>query len=76
MACTRKHLSLCQLYPILSRDGWAGANARIYLPFHGFYYFGGQTATFPDSTIPQNRARTISGSSRPDTFRKYGGVCA
>lgn len=75
MQCTDRYLALCSIPARMSRDGVAGANAHIHLPFHGFYFFSGQTYTFPGSQITQDAKTFVGGVSRPDTFKKEGAYC-
>lgn len=67
-------LPLCSQEKVVSRDGNAGPNASIFLPFYdksaGHYFFDGKEATFRGATIPQDRSRTLNGLARPDTFMK------
>lgn len=71
--CTNRYLSLCGIPARMSRDGYAGENAHIYIPFGGFYFFNGAQYTFPNGTIPQDKSRFIGGTSKPDTFVKSCG---
>jgi len=70
--CTPRYLSLCQIPAGRSRDGYAGPNANIYLPFYGFYFFSGAQYTFPGSTVPQDNKTFIGGITKCDTFQKEG----
>lgn len=72
MQCSPRMLNLSTMPVPTNRDGWAGANAHIYAPFFGFYFFNGQTMTFPNSTIPQSQARTFRGTTLHNTFVKEG----
>ena len=64
-------LSLCSIPKIAMRDGWAGANANILLPFYGYWFASGQIYNWPNATdVPQNRSRTLIGQTMPDTFKK------
>jgi len=65
--CTPRYLSLCQTPKVQLRDGEAGANAKIYIPFFGFYFASGETLTAPGSTIPQNNSFSLSGVTRCST---------
>lgn len=73
--CKREYFNLCNRPRALGREGLVGANAKMYLPFFGFYLFSGATLAFPEGTIPQNRARFISGVNRANTFMKNNGIC-
>lgn len=63
-------LPLCSLPKLATRDGYGGAFARLLLPFYGYWFASGQIYTFPNSTVPQNAAATLSGTIKPDTFKK------
>lgn len=67
-------LSLCSIPKAATRDGNAGANAAIFLPFYdlsaGYWFASGQQYTFPNSTAVQDPTRTLSGTDKPDTFVK------
>ena len=69
-------LSLCSVPKLATRDGWVGATARILLPFYGYWFASGQTLNAPSANnIPQDVSRTLSGTSKPDTYIKSAGVC-
>lgn len=70
-------LSLCQIPKLSMRDGWAGANAHIYLPFYqyGYWFASGQQYTFNNSTIPQWKGRTLGGTDMTTTYIKEAGAC-
>lgn len=70
MQCSREYLSLCSVPKALNRDGKAGPFASIYLPFVGRVFASGDTYTFADSTVAQDRSRTVHGSNIPDVFTK------
>jgi hypothetical protein len=69
-------LPLCSSQKIATRDGQTGALARLLLPFFGYWYASGQQFAFPNSTIAQDRSRTLNGTSKPSTFVKTPGVCS
>lgn len=73
--CNDRYLPLCSIPPRMSRDGNAGVNAHIYLSFVGFYFFNGNTITFPDSTAPQDVRPFVGGTTKPDTFTKDNLYC-
>lgn len=74
--CTNRYLALCSKARPLLRDGWAGINAKIYLPFCGFFRADGATVVYPQSTIAQNRSPLMQGGGAPpDTFQKNSGSC-
>lgn len=65
-----EYLRLCDIPVRTNRDGYAGPNARIYLPFYGHYFFSGAQIAFPNSTVPQDRSRTIGGRDLPGCYEK------
>ena len=67
MQCDQRYLSLCANPAVTNRDGYSGANANIYLPFYGIYFFSGAQAVFPGSTISQNTSPTIGGIKKCST---------
>ena len=68
-------LALCGIPKLATRDGWAGANARIYIPFLGYWFANGQTISDGAGTIPQDKSLTFAGTSKPDNYLKSAGVC-
>jgi len=69
MAC-KPLLSLCSIPKTAMRDGIAGANAKIFLPFYGYWMADGRQLNFPFSTIAQERSLTLSGTRTQDTYQK------
>ena len=69
MAC-KPLLSLCSIPKTAMRDGWAGSNAKLFLPFYGYWFASGVQLAFPQSTIPQDASLTLSGTRLPDNYRK------
>jgi hypothetical protein len=67
---SRELLPLCSNPVKVSRDGYAGPNASIYIPFAGTRYFfsGAQYPAQP--TIPQSLQRTMGGRRIPTTYSK------
>ena len=63
-------LSLCSIPKVANKDGYAGANAKILMPFYGYLFASGATYTFPQSMIPQDGSRTIHGIQMVDNFQK------
>jgi hypothetical protein len=60
----------------MSKDGFAGEKASIYIPFFGRYYFSGATFNYAQSRIPQDKSRFISGAHIPGEFHKgFTGQC-
>ena len=72
---TKQLLPLCNIPKIASRDGYVGVTAHILVPFYGFYFFNGDQYTFGGGTAVQDPARTMGGSTKPNTFVKAAGVC-
>ncbi len=75
MACRRQLLPLCSIPTLVSRDGNAGNNAHIKLPFCGYYFFDGSQRTFPGGNVPQNMSQTLTGNTKVGFFTK-GFTCA
>lgn len=73
--CGRQYLPLCSIPARMSRDGWAGPNAHIYLPFDGIHFFSGAQWAFPNTTVPQDNKMYIGGVTLPNTFHKQCGAC-
>lgn len=66
MQCTQRYLALSSKPTRVSRDGFAGPNANIYLPFYGYYFFDGSVRTFPGGgLIAQDRSRSMNGTHQP-----------
>lgn len=68
--CTNRYLSLCSKPVLVSRDGLTGENAKLNLPFYGFWFASGATYTFPNTTVAQWTKRTIAAPHHADTFQK------
>lgn len=72
-------LALCSIPKRAIRDGWAGAYARLFLPFYnkgsGYWFASGQEYTFPSSTIAQDKTIATIATIKPDSFVKAAGVC-
>ena len=63
-------VSLCSTPPAVVRDGYTGPNAKVLVPFLGYWWAAGVTVTFPGAVAPQAPGKTISGTSQIDTFQK------
>lgn len=64
-------LSLCGLPKQALRDGQTVPYAKLVLPFYDNLWFAdGSIGTFPGSTIGQYTGIKLSGSVKPDVFRK------
>lgn len=68
--CNREYVPLCSIPRLQLKDGQAGPNAKIYIPFAGFVRADGATMTFPGSTIPQDNSRFLVGATKVNTFQK------
>lgn len=69
MACPRRQLlPLCSIPTQMSRDGWAGANAHISLPFYDplYYFFSGATFVPQNQYAPQSTQPFIGGVTKPN----------
>lgn len=65
MQCTQRYLPLCSIPKSCNRDGWAGENALIYLPFLDYlYFFNGGIPSFPNGTVSQYTGKTLSGITK------------
>lgn len=68
-------LSLCSVPVAAMRDGYTGANAKLLIPFAGWWYASGATLTFPGSTIGQAVGTTLGGNYMVDNYTKDGVDC-
>lgn len=68
-------LPLCEVPKLATRDGYAGANASLYLPFYGYWFADGKQLAFPQSVVAQNPSPVISGEYKELPFTKAAGVC-
>lgn len=73
-------MPLCSIPKLAVRDGYGGANARIFLPFYtpsnNYWFASGQQYTFPGSTIAQVPGmQALVGEVKPDTYQKSAAVC-
>ena len=63
-------LPLCSIPKQATRDGQAGENAHLYIPFYGYWFANGDVLDSPNSTIAQYRGVTLNGQAKPNTFQK------
>lgn len=70
MACENQLLPLCSIPRLVSRDGNAGNNAHIYLPFCGYHFFDGSVRTFPGGNVEQDSSPVLTGNSKTGVFTK------
>lgn len=63
-------LSLCSIPKVATKDGWAGATAKILLPFYGYWFASGANIHFPFSEIPQDQSQIVHSTNMADTFQK------
>lgn len=76
-ATGHQYLPLCGIPARLSRDGYSGPNAHIYIPFaNTLYFFSGATVTFPSGEVPQDRSRIVAGNNIPGHYTKGFDCCA
>lgn len=73
--CSERYLPLCSIPARMSRDGWAGSTAKIFLPFHGLYFFSGEEYTFPGTTVPQDGSQFVGAPTKEGIFKKEGAWC-
>lgn len=67
---------LCSIPVQATRDGYGGPNASVYVPFYGRWYADGREYIYPNSEVPQNRARIIGGRNIPGVGGNKGFSCA
>lgn len=76
--CSPRYMALCANPAVVSRDGYAGPNANIYLPWYTaggaerLYFFNGAIYDFPGSTVPQSTQATIGGITKCNTESPCG----
>lgn len=63
-------MSLCSIPKVATKDGYAGANAKLLLPFYGYWFANGAQYTWPASTIAQDNSGTIHSTNMLDTYQK------
>jgi len=66
----RALLPLCSTPAVQMRDGYAGVNAKLLIPFVGWWYANGATYTYPNSTIPQAVGMRMGGLRMIDNYAK------
>lgn len=64
MGCNTQYLPLCSIPARMSRDGYAGQYAKIYVPFVGFYMFNGGVLNLPTSTVSQDHSKFMAGVTK------------
>lgn len=69
MAC-KPLLGLCSIPALAGRDGISGANAKLSLPFYGWWFASGQQYSWPQSQVAQYGKMTLNGSAMPDVYQK------
>ena len=63
-------LPLCSVPTQLLRDGYAGANAKLLVPFIGWWYASGQTLNFPSSRVGQPSGSRLGGVYMINNYAK------
>jgi hypothetical protein len=63
-------LPLCSTPVAVTRDGNTGSQAKLLLPFVGYWFASGAQYAFPNAVIAQSNATTIHGTTMADTFAK------
>lgn len=64
-------LATCSIPKLATRDGYAGPNARLLIPFADHYWFAnGLEYDFPLSTIAQDNSRTLTGLRQTNGYQK------
>lgn len=71
-------LPLCSNPRAVTRDGWAGDNARLNIPFFGFWFADGRQIGIDNTfgNVAQYPGYTLNGRIKPDVFEKYCNRCA
>ena len=75
--CTQRYLPLCSIPARMSKDGFAGETAKIFLPFSdaGLYFFSGAQFVPVGDTVAQDKSKYLGGVAKPDTYMKEGCFC-
>lgn len=70
-------LPLCATPKVALKDGNAGINASIQLPFYSKsrWFANGMEYDFPNTEFPQNTALNFLGTSKPGVFQKDCCTC-
>ena len=63
-------LSLCANPVTVLRDGYSGANAKLLIPFIGYFFASGQHLVFPGSRGPQASGTRMGGIKMIDNYAK------
>lgn len=63
-------LALCSIPKVATKDGWAGATAKLLLPFYGYWFASGAQYAFPSGSIAQDGSTVVRGTNTVDTFQK------
>ncbi len=77
----RQYLSLCSIPLQMSRDGYAGENAHIYLPWYhnsagySYYFFSGKQVSSPLGSVNQDGSRLMNGRNLPTAAAGKGFTC-
>ena len=70
-------LPLCATPKLAIRDGYAGAYAKILLPFYqyGYWFADGKQYTFPSSEVRQAPGLVSYATNMKNPYVKAAGVC-
>ena len=75
-----ERLNLCKAPRSQTREGHAGPNAHMLLPFlddsHGIWFADGRQISIAGATIPQYKGTTLGSQTKPNTFKKDCCHCA
>lgn len=77
----RQYLPLCSIPTQMSRDGYAGPAAHIYLPWYHnsagytYYFFSGAQVSLPGGTVAQDGSRLMNGLNLPVAVSGKGFTC-
>ena len=65
-------LPLCSLQKVATRDGYTGPNARVWIPFFGYWFADGRQIFTNNvrADVAQNRSYNMQGLIKPNVFKK------
>lgn len=78
---TREYLPLCSIPVQMSRDGYAGPNAHLFLPWYHnsagytYYFFSGAQVAFANGYVAQDGTRLMNGRNIPVAHTGKGFTC-
>lgn len=65
-------IPMCSTPKQASRDGLAGPNASIFLPYYGYvrYFFNGKQYSAPNTLVAQDNKMTLTGLTQVPNYKK------